>query len=95
MQALLIVDLQNDYFDGGKFPLVGIDAAAKNAARVLAAFRAQGLHVIHIRHEILREPAPFFAPESEGAEIHEMVAPERDEVVITKNFPNSFRETDL
>ena len=93
--ALLIVDWQNDYFDGGKFPLVGIDAAAKNAARVLAAFRAKGLPVIHIRHEILREPAPFFAPDSEGAEIHEIVAPERDEVVITKNFPNSFRETDL
>ena len=93
--ALLIVDLQNDYFSGGKFPLVGIDAAAQNAARLLAAFRAAGRPVIHIRHEILREPAPFFAPGSAGAAIHQVVAPKGDEPVITKNFPNSFRETDL
>jgi len=93
--ALLIVDLQNDYFAGGKFPLVGIDSAADNVARILVVFRARGLPVIHIRHEILREPAPFFARGSAGAEIHETVAPEAGEPVITKNFPNSFRETDL
>ncbi len=93
--ALLIVDMQNDYFGGGKFPLVGIDAAAENAARLLAAFRESGKPVIHVRHEILREKAPFFAPGSIGAQIHEMVAPQGDERVITKNFPNSFRETSL
>ncbi len=29
--ALLSVDLQNDYFDDGKFPLIGIKTAAANA----------------------------------------------------------------
>jgi len=61
----------------------------------LQAFRAQGRPVVHIRHEILRQPAPFFAPGSEGADIHASVAPRSGETVITKNFPNSFRDTDL
>lgn len=93
--ALLIVDMQNDYFEGGKFPLSKTDAAAANAAGILAGFRAARLPVIHIRHEILRKPAPFFEPGTKGAEIHASVAPAGDEPVITKNFPNSFRETDL
>jgi len=93
--ALLIVDLQNDYFDGGKFPLSKTEAAAANAANLLAGFRAANRPVIHIRHEILRKPAPFFAPETKGAEIHSSVAPAANEPVITKNFPNSFRDTDL
>ena len=93
--ALLIVDIQNDYFEGGKFPLSGTKAAAQNAGAILAAFRTAGKPVIHIRHEILRKPAPFFEPETEGAQIHNSVAPVTGETVITKNFPNSFRETDL
>jgi nicotinamidase-related amidase len=93
--ALLIVDLQNDYFEGGKFQLTRTGQAAQNAAALLQAFRAQGRPVVHIRHEILRQPAPFFAPGSEGADIHSSVAPRADELVITKNFPNSFRDTDL
>lgn len=94
-QALLIIDLQNDYFEGGKFTLPKIDAAAANAAEILAACRSANMPVIHIRHEVLRKPAPFFEPETEGAEIHASVAPIGNEAVITKNFPNSFRETDL
>jgi len=93
--ALLIVDMQNDYFEGGKFPLVGADAAARHAAKILTAFRAAGKPVIHIRHEILRKPAPFFESGTDGAKIHSSVAPVDGEAVITKNFPNSFRDTDL
>lgn len=94
-QALLIIDLQNDYFKGGKFTLSKTNAAAANAASLLAAFRKADKPVIHIRHEILRKPAPFFEPETVGAEIHASVAPLGNEPVFTKNFPNSFRETDL
>ncbi len=93
--ALLIVDMQNDYFEGGKFALSKTDAAAANSANILAGFRAANLPVIHIRHEVLRKPAPFFEPGTKGAEIHPSVAPAGDESVITKNFPNSFRQTDL
>ena len=41
-QALIIIDIQNDYFPGGKWPLDGADQAADNAARLLAAARQRG-----------------------------------------------------
>ena len=41
-QALILIDIQNDYFPQGKWPLAGVDAAADKAAQVLQAFRAAG-----------------------------------------------------
>jgi nicotinamidase-related amidase len=55
--ALLIIDIQDFYFPGGKVPLVEPEAAAKNAGKVLAAFRAEGKPVIHVRHDF--EPGGF------------------------------------
>ncbi|RIA47159.1 nicotinamidase-related amidase [Hephaestia caeni] len=92
-RAILVVDLQNEYWPTGKFPLVGIDAAAANAARVIAHARAQGDLVVHIRHEM--PGGPIFVPGTEGAEINAAVLPQDGEPVITKNFPNSFRDTGL
>src|SRR3546814_4061551 len=49
-RTVLVVDLQNDYLPTGKFPLVGIEAAIDNAARVIADARAKGDKVVHVRH---------------------------------------------
>lgn len=93
--ALLLIDIQNDYFDGGALPLVGMDTAVDNAREILAVARNNGVRPIHIRHESRRAGAGFFLPGSEGAEIHSTVQPESGESIITKNFPNAFRETNL
>ncbi|MBV0934316.1 cysteine hydrolase family protein [Marinobacterium weihaiense] len=95
--ALIIVDLQNDYFPQGRWPLVGIEAAAANAARVLARFRERELPIFHIRHEFAAADAPFFAPDTEGARIHASMQP-RDsaqEVTVLKHEVNSFKGTEL
>ena len=94
-QALIVVDIQNDYFPQGKWPLAGVDAAADNAARLIAAFREAGDPVIHIRHEFTSADAPFFTPGSEGAKLHPKVINRSDEPVVLKHFVNSFRETEL
>src|SRR5215470_11423137 len=94
-RALVLIDLQNDYFPGGKLTLVGTEAAADNAAKLMAEFRAQKAPVIHVRHES-QEPNPsFFLPGSAGAEIHAKVKNKGDEPVITKNEVNAFQNTDL
>ncbi|WP_447650100.1 cysteine hydrolase family protein [Pseudomonas abietaniphila] len=93
--ALIVVDIQNDYFPGGKWPLVGVDAAADNAARIIQATRGSGDLVVHIRHEFTSEDAPFFTPNSEGAKLHPKVLNKADEPVVLKHFVNSFRETEL
>ena len=93
--ALLIIDLQNDYFPGGAKELEGAEAACKRAAEALAAFRAKKLPVIHVQHRSVRPGATYFLPNTRGAEIHAGVAPAPGEAVVQKNFPNSFRQTDL
>ncbi|HTM61439.1 MAG TPA: cysteine hydrolase family protein [Burkholderiales bacterium] len=93
--ALVIIDIQNDYFHGGKMELEGADAAASNAARALEQFRSKRLPIVHVRHLSTRPGATFFIPGTAGAEIHQRVRPNAGERVIEKNFPNSFRATDL
>ncbi len=93
--ALIIVDIQNDYFPGGSFELEGADAAAEKASRILAFFRKHKLPVIHICHENIKEGAFFFRPGTSGAKIHDSVMPINEEKVLVKHYPNSFRETGL
>jgi nicotinamidase-related amidase len=92
--ALVVIDIQNEYFPGGAIPLPDADRAARRAAAAIEAARGAGIPVIHIRHE---EPSSdvYFVPGSRGVETHASVAPAEGEAVIVKNYPNSFRETDL
>jgi len=94
-RALIVVDVQNDYFPGGKWELSGIDAAADNAARLIAGARDKGDLVVHIRHEFESPDAPFFAPGSKGAEIHPKVQPLDGEQVVLKHSVNAFKGTSL
>lgn len=93
--ALLLIDIQNDYFPGGALPLHGSEEAGKAAGQLLAAFRAAGLPVIHIQHVAQKPGATFFRPGTPGAEIHPCVAPQEDETVLVKHYPSAFRETAL
>jgi nicotinamidase-related amidase len=94
-KALILVDIQNDYFPGGKMALEGIDAASLNASRLLSRFREKNLPVFHVRHLAVQPNATFFLPDTPGSEIHPSVAPMPGETVVVKHFPNSFRETPL
>ena len=94
-QALLLVDIQNDYFPGGAMTLVGMEAAAERAARVLGEFRARGAPLVHIQHFSTRPGATFFLPDTQGVEHHASVAPRAGETVVRKHFPNSFRDSEL
>ncbi|MBE4949028.1 cysteine hydrolase family protein [Chryseobacterium culicis] len=93
--ALLIIDVQNDYFPGGKMILDKAEQAGKNAAKILDYFRRNNLPVIHIQHISTSEGASFFLPDTDGVKINRLVSPLENEKIITKHFPNSFRETEL
>ncbi len=94
-EGLLIIDIQNDYFDKGAMTLVNPDEACTNAKRILERFRAEKLPVIFIQHIAANPAATFFLPGTAGAEIHHLIQPMEREKVIIKHFPNSFRETEL
>ena len=93
--ALLIIDIQKDYFPGGKFPLVNPEDAAKKAYQLLQCFREHGGHHVHIQHISLKPDATFFIKGDSGSDIHDLVAHFVGEPIVYKNYPNAFRETKL
>ena len=94
-QGLVIIDVQNDYFEGGSMELVGMEAAADNCRNLLNRFRDQKAPIFHIQHLSVRPGATFFVPETEGCEINQRVKPQADEPLVVKNFPSAFRDTGL
>ena len=93
--ALLVIDIQNDYFPGGKFPLVNPEEAAKKAYMLLQCFREHEGHHIHIQHISLKPDAAFFIKGDSGSDIHDLVAHFEGEPIVYKHYPNAFRETNL
>jgi len=93
--ALLIIDVQNDYFPDGKMELVNSTEASIKIKSLIKQLRKVPIEIVHIQHISVRPGATFFLPNTSGVEIHENVKPEGDEKVIVKNYPNSFRETEL
>jgi nicotinamidase-related amidase len=82
--ALLLIDIQDFYFPGGRLPLENPEKASLNARKILESFREKGMPAIHIQHRA-----------KSGAEIHKNVAPIKGEKVISKDYVNSFKDTDL
>ncbi len=91
--VLVIIDIQNEYFEDGALPLDGAAAASIKALELLSFFRTRRRPVVHVRHLSAREGATVFVPGMAGAEIHPRVAPVEGEAVIEKHFPNSFRQS--
>lgn len=94
-KALIIIDIQNDYFQGGNCELVNPVEASLKAKELLDYFRKNKMPVFHVQHINLRKGATYFLPNTKGVEIHENVKPFENEIIIQKNFPNSFLETNL
>jgi nicotinamidase-related amidase len=82
--ALLLIDIQDFYFPGGRSALVEPEKAALNAARLLERFRNKNLLIVHVRHN--SEP---------GGKINDIVRPLPDEKIISKSEVNSFKGTGL
>ncbi len=93
--ALLVIDIQKDYFPGGKFPLANPLPAAQKAYMLLQCFREHVGYHIHIQHISITPDATFFIRGDSGSDIHDSVAHFEGEPIVYKHYPNSFRETDL
>jgi nicotinamidase-related amidase len=94
-RALLIIDIQRDYFPDGAYPLAGSDAAAEAAASVLKRFRRDGAPVLHVQHVWDAPEAEYLRPGTPGVAHDPRVAPVDGEPVVVKAQPNAFLGTDL
>ncbi|MDR1923294.1 MAG: cysteine hydrolase [Planctomycetaceae bacterium] len=93
--ALILVDIQNDYFPGGRNPLREPEKAAEQARVALDYFREHRLPLFHIQHISLYEGATFLLPDTDGIKTHDTVKPASGEPIILKHYPDSFFQTEL
>ncbi|MDF1574301.1 MAG: cysteine hydrolase family protein [Bacteroidales bacterium] len=82
--GLLVIDIQEFYFPGGRMQLENPELAGMNAGLLLDHFRQNKMPVYHVRHN--------FEP---GGNIHPFVKPQGNEPVISKDQVNAFMGTGL
>lgn len=97
-QALIVIDIQNDYFPGGKYPLHQPEEAKQNTLSAMAIATEKGVPIIHIQHVVPAAAGEglFFYEHSQGVEIHSDIfdaAPHAP--VITKQHADCFEKTTL
>ena len=96
--ALIVIDLQNDYFPNGAFPLDATDATLAKVCDAIRRARERGIPVVHVQHvaDATRGIAPFFNAGTLGVEIHpEVLRAAPDAPVVVKHFADSFEQTRL
>lgn len=94
-QALLIIDVQKDYFPNGKLPLYQPEQALAKVKAFEEKFLSEKLPIIYIQHIKHQAGADFFEVGTSGAELHPELAANESSIIIEKHYPNSFLETDL
>ncbi|MEW6254687.1 MAG: isochorismatase family protein [Pseudomonadota bacterium] len=94
-RALLVIDIQLDYFPGGALPLWQVEETQARIAAAIAAARSAGDKIILVRH-VSTAPSGLFAADGPGIAIHPAIlAAAGDAPVVTKHFADAFQETDL
>jgi nicotinamidase-related amidase len=92
--ALLVIDVQNEYFDG-KWPVPDGTIALEQIERAIAASQEANAAVIYVQHAVLKPERGVFIPGSHGFELHPRLHPRASDTCIVKNYPGSFTKTNL
>ena len=92
--ALLVIDFQLEYFEGGRMPIPDGRAAMAKAKALIAFADAHGMPVFHIQH-LGPEGSPLFARNGETVAFHSGILPSPHHTVVQKTTASSFASTDL
>lgn len=93
-RALLVVDVQNEYFTG-KMPVTYPEGSFENILKAVDAANRNKIAVILIRHEAPQKDASAFVKDSWGWDIHEELLKKEHLCILDKNLPGSFTNTGL
>jgi nicotinamidase-related amidase len=93
-RALLVIDVQNEYFDW-RMPVTYPEGSLPRILRAMEAARAAKIPVLGIRHVSPDPEAPAFREGSRGAELHSSLASFPWDGLLAKRMPGSFTGTDL
>lgn len=94
-RALLVIDVQNDYFEG-TLPIAHPPVAQSlpNILQAMDAAQAHGVPVLVVQHTAPAQ-APVFADGSAGWALHPQVAARPHARLLRKTRPSVFADTDL
>lgn len=97
-QALIVIDVQNDYFPNGNFPLWNADETLTHIELAIANAIKNKVAIIHVQH--IANPSngvsPFFNEGSEGVKIHpRILAAAPDAPIVIKRHADGFYNTNL
>lgn len=93
-KALIVIDMQNDYFETGKMPLVNINNTLDNCNELISYAKKNDIKIFFIKHISLKEEVGFFIANTKGVNLHDSFNL-KDGIIVEKNYPNSFRKTIL
>lgn len=94
-QALIIIDIQNDYFKGGNMELFKPEATLENVLQLEQRFKKDNQPILYIQHINEDSNAGFFIEGTEGVELRNELNPSEKDDIIVKHYPNSFLDTNL
>ncbi len=94
-RALLVIDVQNEYFEGGQFPITHPHTHLENVLRAMDAATGAEVPVVVVQHAFTRPEMPFFRRGTPGWELHPEVASRPRDHRVEKDLPGSFTGTDL
>ena len=93
-RALLVIDVQNEYFTG-KLPVTYPEGSFGKIIQAVDAANQKKIPVILIRHGSPQKDAMAFVKDSSGWEIHEELLKKDYHCIIDKQLPGSFTGTEL
>ncbi len=97
-KVLIVIDIQNDYFEGGAFALWNANATLKNIKQAVAKAQGVDIPIVLVQHiaDSNAGPSPFFNEGTDGVNIHpELLALLPKATVVKKSFADAFYQTEL
>ena len=96
--ALIVIDIQNDYFPTGLFPLWEAEEVLARCESAITQAQSQGIPVVLVQHVANPQAgaAPFFNAGTDGVNIHpRILAAAPSAPIVVKHYADSFLHTTL
>lgn len=94
-RALIVIDVQNEYFEGGALPITYPPNSFERIKEAIAVAQKARIFTVFVQHTSLKEDAKAFVRGSHLWEFHDEIQALMPDLYIEKNHASSFVGTDL
>jgi len=94
-RALIVIDVQNEYFEGGALPITYPPNSFEQIKTAIDEAQKAGMTTVLVQHTSLKENAGAFVRGSKLWDFHDEIKALKPDLYIEKNHASSFAGTDL